>query len=182
AAQHRVEERVARLRARVVRAGQYEILRARQRVTRLGAEMVLRRVRDAIERRAQRFDEMDLRLNNAVARRLRVAEERTLRLEARLRRHDPAMRLRDDARRLEGVRVRLDNVARTIVAWRENLLEHAGSKLNALSPVRVLERGYALVYGADGRLLRSSAQVREGEEIAARLHQGTVRATVVRKT
>ncbi len=182
AAQHRIEERVERLEARLVRAGRYEMLRARQRVTRLGAEMVLRRVRDAIERRAQRFDEIDLRLNNAVARRLRVAGERTFRLEARLRRHDPAMRLRENARRLEALRVRLYSVGRTIVTRRENELERAGSKLNALSPVRVLERGYALVYGPDGRLLRSSGEVREGEEISARLHQGSLQATVVRKT
>jgi exodeoxyribonuclease VII large subunit len=68
------------------------------------------------------------------------------------------------------------------VERRESQLERAGSKLNALSPVRVLERGYALVYGPDGRLLRSSNQVREGDEIAARLHQGSVQATVIRKT
>jgi exodeoxyribonuclease VII large subunit len=182
AAQHRIEERVERLHARLIRAGRYEMLRARQRVTRLGAEMVLRRVRDGIDRRAQRFDELDLRLNNAIARRLRVAGERAFRIEARLRRHDPAMRLRDDARRLESLRLRLYGVARTIVGKRMNELDRAGSKLNALSPVRVLERGYALVYGPDGRLLRSSAEVREGDEIAARLHQGSVQATVVRRT
>lgn len=182
AAQHRVEERVERLHGRLVRAGRYEMLRARQRVTRLGAEMVLRRVRDAIERRSQRFDELDLRLNNALARRLRGASDRAFRGEARLRRNDPAMRLREDARRLEALRLRLYGAGRTIVSRREGQLEHAGAKLNALSPVRVLERGYALVYGPDGRLLRSSADVREGEKIAARLHQGSLQATVIRKT
>jgi exodeoxyribonuclease VII large subunit len=182
AAQHRIEERVERLHARLIRAGRYEMLRARQRVTRLGADMVLRRVRDGIERRAQRFDEIDLRLNNAIARRLRVAGERRFRVDARLRRQHPAMRLREDARRLEALRVRLYSIARMIVSRRESELDRAGSKLNALSPVRVLERGYALVYGPDGRLLRSSSEVREGEEIAARLHQGSVQATVIRKT
>ena len=69
AAQHRIEERVERLHSRLARAGRYEMLRARQRLSRLGAEMVLRRVRDGFDRRAQRFDELDLRMNNAILRR-----------------------------------------------------------------------------------------------------------------
>jgi exodeoxyribonuclease VII large subunit len=45
-----------------------------------------------------------------------------------------------------------------------------------------LERGYALVYGPDGRLLRASSEVQQDEQITARLHQGSVRAKVVDKT
>ncbi len=122
AAQHRIEERIERLHARLIRAGRYEMLRARQRISHVGAEMVLRRVRDAIERRAQRFDELDFRLNNAAVRRMRMAGERAFRLEARLRRHDPAARLRDDTRRLESVRLRLYGVARTVISGRGNEL------------------------------------------------------------
>jgi exodeoxyribonuclease VII large subunit len=48
--------------------------------------------------------------------------------------------------------------------------------------VRVLERGYALVYGPDGQLLRTSSQVQHDEEITARLHRGSIRARIVDKT
>jgi exodeoxyribonuclease VII large subunit len=181
-AQHRIEERVERLHARVVRAARYEMLRARQRISHLGAEMTLRRVRDAIERRAQGFDELDLRMSNAISRRLRTANDRAFRLEARLLRYDPAARLREDARRLEAMRLRLFGAARSIVPVRRSELDSAGTKLNALSPVRVLERGYALVYGPDGRLLRASSEVRDGEEITARLNQGSLHATVTGKS
>jgi exodeoxyribonuclease VII large subunit len=182
AAQHRIEERVERLHSRLARAGRYEMLRARQRLSRLGAEMVLRRVRDGFDRRAQRFDELDLRVNNAIARRVRAANDRSIRLEARLLRQDPAVRLRENARRLENLHVRLDRTAKAIVASRIVEIDRAGSKLEALSPVRVLERGYALVYGPDGRLLRASGQVQQDQEITARLHRGSLRAKVVDKT
>jgi exodeoxyribonuclease VII large subunit len=182
AAQHRVEERVDRLRVRLERAGGYELLRARQRLSRLGAEMALRRVRDGLERRAQRFDELDARLAGAVLQRLRGASERGVRAEARLLRRDPAVRLRESARRLEALRVRLDRAAMGFADAQRVRIEQAGSRLEALSPVRVLERGYALVYGPDGRLLRTSAEVREGERITARLAEGQIAATVVDKT
>jgi exodeoxyribonuclease VII large subunit len=50
-----------------------------------------------------------------------------------------------------------------------------------MSPLRVLERGYALVYGPDGKLLRSAAAVSAGAEISARLARGSLRATVTAK-
>jgi exodeoxyribonuclease VII large subunit len=182
AAQHRIEERVERLHSRLARAGRYETLRARQRLSRLGAEMVLRRVRDGFDRRAQRFDELDLRLSNAVSRRFRMAIDRSARLETRLLRQDPAVRLRDDSRRLQTLHARLCGSAKTIVSSRRAEIDRSKSKLEALSPVGVLERGYALVYGPDGRLLRASSEVQQGEQITARLHQGSVRANVVDKT
>ena len=179
AAQHRIEERVDRARARLERAGRYDLLRARQRLSGLGAEMVLRRVRDGLERRSQRFDELDFRLSGSAARRVLGARERIARLEAKLLRHDPAVRLRENARRLESVRARLAGAARTVTQSKVARLERASSRLYALSPVRVLERGYALVYGPDGRLLRASSDVRQGELITARLADGSLRAEVV---
>jgi exodeoxyribonuclease VII large subunit len=181
AAQHRIEERVDRMRARLWRAGRYEVLRARQRLSGLSAEIVLRRVRDALERRAQRFDELDLRLSSAMLRRLRLPNERRLRLESRLLRLDPAVRLHADRRNLESLRRRLAGAAKTIIAHREIATERSASRLQALSPVRVLERGYALVYGPDGRLLRTSADVQQGDRITARLANGSVQADVVDK-
>lgn len=182
AAQHHIEERVDRVGSRLVRAGRYELLRARQRLSGLGADMALRRVRDAMERRAQRFDELDARLGSAILRRLRLADERRLRFESQMFRRDPAVRLGDDRQKLEGLRVRLFAVATTTVARRKIVVERADSRLHALSPVRVLERGYALVYGPDGRLLRTSTDVHHGDRITARLANGSVKADVVDKT
>ena len=179
AAQHRIEERVGRLRTRLERAGSYEMLRTRQRLSRIGAELVLRRIRDGLERRAQRFDELDLRMAGAVLRRLRSAGERRMRTEAKVLRQDPAVRLRENVKRLENLRARLTHAAQRQAERRHVQVERAVSRLAALSPTRVLERGYAMVYGPDGRLLRASTEVRQGELITARLAEGSVRAEVV---
>ncbi|MDA8044588.1 MAG: exodeoxyribonuclease VII large subunit [Actinomycetota bacterium] len=51
--------------------------------------------------------------------------------------------------------------------------------LHALSPQRTLERGYAVLTGPDGAVLRSAGQVRPGDVVRARLAVGTVEASVL---
>src|SRR6185437_6857181 len=62
AAQHRIDERVQALAARVHRAGRFHLVSARQRYARLSSEAVLNRLRDSVSRRDQRIDELSLRL------------------------------------------------------------------------------------------------------------------------
>jgi exodeoxyribonuclease VII large subunit len=178
AAQHQVEVRIDRLHTRLQRAGSYEMLRARQRLSRLSAEGVLRSVRDALGQREQRLDELGYLAASTMQRSVRTSGERLLRLEARLRRQNVSLRLGEDTRRWEGFRIRL-HAARLLAA------DHAGaradraeSRLQALSPLRVLERGYALIYTTDGKLLRSSTDVRTEDMIIAQLATGRVRARV----
>jgi exodeoxyribonuclease VII large subunit len=59
-------------------------------------------------------------------------------------------------------------------------LDRASARLEALSPVAVLSRGYALVYSADGMLLRSAAKTGAGETIRVSLASGALEAKVTR--
>jgi exodeoxyribonuclease VII large subunit len=74
----------------------------------------------------------------------------------------------------------VSRVAVSIVTNRITKLNHADARLHALSPLAVLNRGYALVYSADGELLRNSADVRAGDSIRARLALGSIEAEVTR--
>ncbi len=179
AAQHRVDERVERLQSRLRRVGSFELLRAGQRLARLGVGTVLRRVEDGLNRRAQRVDELGFRLVGAQGNRLRQAHSRLGAAEARLSRQSPSERLRADYRRLDLLGSRLDHAAALRLSALTRRVETAGTRLGALSPLSVLERGYALVYDADGHLLRSAAAVGEGREIIARLAAGSLRARVL---
>jgi exodeoxyribonuclease VII large subunit len=51
-----------------------------------------------------------------------------------------------------------------------------------LSPLAILERGYALVFDAAGQLVKDSTQVNPGDEISARLARGAIQATVKKTT
>lgn len=179
AAQHRVEERMVSLHSRLLRAGSFELLRAQQRLGRLGAQMVLRRVEDGLNRRAQRLDELGFRSFNGLDRRLRLRLSRLQGADARLQRCHPGLQLQNSRQRMDGLRSRLELAMRLRLTATERRREAASTRLDALSPLRVLDRGYALVYGSDGHLLRSAGAVAAGEEISARLGEGVVRARVI---
>jgi exodeoxyribonuclease VII large subunit len=182
AAQHRIEERVAALGARVQRAGRFHLMHARQRYTRLSAEAVLNRLRDAISRRDQRLDELRFRLEAAAQRRLRVPAQQLNAVSDRLRRQDISVLITATGSHLQAATLRLQRAAVESVAGRRTRLERATTRLDALSPLAVLSRGYALVYlqsgAGDGTLLRSSTDVVAGQTIRARLAQGTLEAEI----
>lgn len=182
AAQHRIEERVAALERRVYRAGSFHLLRAQQRLQRLSAEYVLTRVRDSISLREQRLDDLRASTLAAVARDLRMRSLRVEALQARLRKHDPALRLALAQRRHSAATFALRRVSHAIVQARRLKLDSALLHLTALSPLAVLNRGYAIVYLESGDvapvLLRDAEQAIPNQQIRARLARGSVRATI----
>ena len=155
---------------------------SRQQYERLSVESVLIRLRDAVSRREQRLDELRLHLEGAVQWRLRVSAQRLAPLIDRLRRKNPAARLVVTHRRLQSVTQRLHRMTSEIRSVRQTRLNRASVHLEALSPLAVLSRGYALVYAADGTLLRSVADVAAGETIRARLARGMLEASVTQTT
>jgi exodeoxyribonuclease VII large subunit len=182
AAQHRVEERVDALVSRVQRAGHFHLIHARQSLTRLSAVAVLDRLRDSVSRRGQGLDELRLRLETLAERRLRAAAQRHASLAERLRQRELTERVAGMQRRLQNLEQSLRVWAPGMLAARRSRWSRASSRLEVLSPLAVLSRGYALVYSADGTLLRTAAETSAGQTIRARLGRGAVEAEVTSTT
>lgn len=178
AAQHRIEERVLALESRVHRAGELHLLRARRRLERLSAAQVLARTRDGISLRQQKIDELRFRLQAAGDRRTRLLANRLVAIEARLRRQDPAVRLASARLRFTVLESRLARVAGDLTGRRRTGLHQARSQLEALSPLAVLSRGYAIVFTEQGSVLKSASQARPGDRLTTRLFDGSVQSKV----
>lgn len=179
AAQHLLEERIANLAARVQRVGRFHLMHARQRYTRLSAESALVRLRDAVNRRDQRLDELRFYLEGSVQRRLRISAQRFGPLVDRLSRQDMAVRIAATHRRLQNATQRLNRITIRNINVCQTRLNRASTRLESLSPLAVMSRGYALVYAADGTLLRSAADTATGQIVRARLARGTLEAKVM---
>ena len=59
--------------------------------------------------------------------------------------------------------------------------ERMGRALEMLSPLAILERGYALVFDEAGQLVKDAAAVSAGEEISVRVARGEIGAVVSKK-
>jgi exodeoxyribonuclease VII large subunit len=175
---HKLEEAVAGLWRRLDHGVRYRLLMARQLLTELAQHGAFARMQDALGRRQQRLDDLGYRLGTA---------ERAL-LEARRRRLDvAAARVRHFDLRRQLAAMRRDLAARTaalgaigkrLLLQRSARLEQLAARLGELSPLKILERGYALVLDASGHLVKDATQVRAGDEITARLARGALTATV----
>lgn len=178
AAQHRIEERVEGLDARARRAVRYQLMLARQRFTALSVTQNQGRLQALIGRRTQRLDDLRHRIESAANRHLRARTSQLAALAARTERQNPTVRLALARRRLEAASQSLSRLMLSSIAARSTRLDRAAARLDALSPLAVLNRGYALVYTTSGILLRNAAETHPGQTIRARLATGSLTAEV----
>jgi exodeoxyribonuclease VII large subunit len=133
-----------------------------------------------INQRQQRLDDLTYRLEKSER---KLLEQNRRRWEAVA----AAVRHYDVRRVLAGIRKEMDSlVAAMIAATRNQLLQQKAHldrvrrQIEALSPLAILDRGYALVFDSSGKLLKDASMVAPGAEISARLSRGTVTATVTK--
>jgi exodeoxyribonuclease VII large subunit len=72
-------------------------------------------------------------------------------------------------------------VMRHLVLQNKVRMERMTTALESLSPLAILERGYALLFDSSGQLLKDARRVEPGQEISARLARGELQATVTKK-
>ena len=178
--QQQLEERVGGLRRRLARAARYQLLMTRQRLMQLAQHGAFARMRDLIGRRQQRLDELTYRLASGERQQLQGYRQRLEVASARLRLHDLRRVLGGMRREIESHTAALAAATRAHLMRRRARLEQMEARLRALSPLNILERGYALVFDAQGNLVKDAAQVQAGDEIRARLHRGEIEAQVRR--
>lgn len=119
------------------------------------------------------------RLAAALRARAETARARLDALASRRPFRRPFERLREWTQRLDESRARMDRATGHTLAARRQILATLAGRLDALSPLGVLARGYSLTQRADnGRLLRAAGEVQPGERIVTRLGRGRVSSTV----
>ena len=171
-------EQVDLCRMKIAQALRYQLaLSARDLHQRIGERAVTLMMR-VLARRSQWVDEADLQLRRLGEQRLEAAQKRHQDLSRRL--HDCNLQLR-----FERSRHRMELLGEHLFrAWNgkvcnvQRRMEEARAYLQQLSPLAVLGRGYALVEGPKGQLLRSATEASVGEQLKIRLQAGEVDAMV----
>lgn len=118
------------------------------------------------------LDGADSRMARGVTRQLKASQERLDSLAQKRVLTDPAALIADKGMQLDHLQHRLAAAMRAVTDRESGRFAALAASLDALSPLRVLGRGYALAQTEDGTVLRSAAQTAAGERIRVRLAQG----------
>jgi exodeoxyribonuclease VII large subunit len=138
----------------------------------------LRDPRRELLEKAQRMDELELRLRKAIRQRLTTVGVRNDHLRQRLVMQSPHRQLSDSQDALRRVSERLVSVMQQDLKQRRDNLEHAAQTLNVVSPLATLGRGYSIVRDNNGNILRDASNVNPGDTISARVARGEMTAKV----
>lgn len=91
---------------------------------------------------------------------------------------DPMAFVQDKRLQLDFVQQKLGNAAARQLDGDMRRFAQLTAKLDALSPLKVLGRGYAMAQDEKGSVLKSSEQVQVGERIRVKLAQGSLQCSV----
>ncbi len=153
-------ERMDAARERISRAVRFTLTDAARRLQERGTERTASLFHRAMAKRLQRLDE--------------VAE--------RLRHLDPRFRLSAAKQRLEAASGALAETVRLKLMRARSRLDGLAAMHAALSPLAVLERGYAIVQDPGGRIVKDAAMAPAKSLVNVRLAKGSLRARVTRST
>ena len=177
-AQHRIAEHLAAQSHRLDRAARFQLLQARQRLSRVPVSRAETRMGTLLHRQAQGLDELAFRLETALTGQLRRSQDRAGALGAAVLRHDPRQGLAQARERLQGGRNRLQRSLEHLLHSQSNTLSSLDARLRSLSPLAVLDRGYALVLDVEGGVVRSLGQIDAGDRLTTRLADGVFTSRV----
>jgi exodeoxyribonuclease VII large subunit len=174
-------ELLARLRQR---HGQLQSLLARmtaaraQRADQAFLKLQALRPQLRLERGRGRLMALRRRLDLALQQPLVQRGERLARLLRRLDQAHPRRRLQDHGHRLALLGQRLGQAPAQLLRQRRLQLQSLARALASVSPLSTLGRGYAILQGPDGSVLRRADQVRPGDTVSARLSEGRLKLRV----
>jgi len=175
------DKHVADLRQTLADQIRYRILVQSRRVHELGARRGFRRPLDLLRQQRQRADEMTARIAHALRANLTLSTKRFNVARKRIVAFDFRMKIAAVRLRLEKLQLELASRSERAVRHKRDRLDRLRLQLHERSPLRVLERGYAIATDSTGQILRSSAQVAVGDAVTLRLHQGRLTTSVTAK-
>jgi exodeoxyribonuclease VII large subunit len=175
-----VEGHAAALHDRLARAMYYRLLMGRQALTELSQHGAFARITELIHQRQQKLDDLTHRMELAERRLLEQLQRRWEKISASVRHYDLRLVLSGMRRELVSSNNSLAAVMRNVLLQHKVRSERLQTALESLSPLAILGRGYALVFDAEGKLLKDANTVKDGDEISARLAHGEIRASVLK--
>ncbi len=133
----------------------------------------LRHPKQKLEQQAQRLDSLELRLNNTTQKILTAYRNRLENLTIRQKPLHPELRLQQLKLRLQQAEQNLHKAQQLTLAQKQQKFNAAVRMLNTLSPLKTLDRGYAIVTRVGSQIpITSSTGINIGDALNTRVAEG----------
>ncbi len=175
------DNHVSDLQADLATSMRYRLMELSARVHELTGGRGFRRPFDLLRQRRQRADDLTARIAQGLRARLVQSRKRYTSAHLKIASFDFRMKIAALRLRLQERNADLGVRAERIVRLKRERWVRLALQLQERSPLKVLERGYAIATDAAGNVLRDSAQVAVGENIGIQLHRGRLISEVKRK-
>jgi len=177
--QEALAERVQNLQRRMARTVKHDFDRARHRIAVLQQSFLFRRPDELLRQKRQACDELRQRMDAALEENTAAARLRLERAQRTLNYLSPAVQVRAAMLRLRVAQKQLRTHGQDLPERHRSRMRPVVAALEALSPLAILSRGFALAKRAeDGALVRSAAQLKKGGLLDISFGSGGVLAEI----
>ncbi|ETJ47539.1 exodeoxyribonuclease VII large subunit [Pseudoalteromonas agarivorans] len=164
---------------RLNNAFKHDMADKRALATQLQHRLNLCHPRNQLNQKAQRLDELTIALQQGMRNRL-YQQERTLNnLTPRLMRQSPDKKLSQASHQLMQIQTRLEQAMQHKLQHAQNSLALQASRLDSVSPLNVLARGYSITKTPQGKVVKSVDHIKTGDVLITELADGAIKSSVL---
>ena len=168
-----LKQHLAHLKQRLLKGVASQLSVKRERLVRLRRLPALAQPRRQLMQPAERLDRLRERLLYRMESRAVQARQKVIQLERKLSEHNPAQQLAFARKRLDTAGKMLAQAMQAEMKGKRNQWTAMLRQLDALSPLKVMQRGYSLVYDEhEKQIVNSINQVQPGDLLRIRLTDG----------
>ena len=171
-------ERVMNCESRLLRAMREKVVLQQERYQRLVKSYAFRYPRKLYEQKLEQVDKLTESLTRGTEKLYSAKYDAMLQLRRRLERSHPEELKKISLMRYQRATRALNRAITAVVSEKRKEFNGIISTLEALSPLKIMDRGYSLAYTEDGQLIKKIAQVKPERKIYVKLSDGSIKCVV----
>ncbi|MBT2698257.1 exodeoxyribonuclease VII large subunit [Bacillus sp. ISL-40] len=167
-------DRVLQRQTRLLRTMKGKFQFEKERLARVQKSYAFRYPHRLYEQKLEQVDKLTEMLVRGTSRLSLIKKGQHEILYKRLQRNHPSEALREAQKRLDLTNKEMKRAMQQVLSKKQTEFERILSTLGALSPLKIMERGYSLAYSEENRLIKSINQVKMNERVQIQLTDGSL--------
>lgn len=172
-------DKVLTSQTRLIRVMKEKLNFEKERLNRLQRSYAFRYPKRLYEQKLEQVDRLTERLTTGAVKLFGTKKDHLQKLKKRIERGHPHKLLNDSATRHNHLIKELNRAMVSIVAVKDRDFRQKVATLEALNPLKIMDRGYSLVYDDEGKLVKSVDKIEKDDRLKVRMADGSLLCNVI---